>query len=360
MIIDVHHHYLPQQYFDEIESLLPPGIEARRQDGLIAFVDRSDGYTYLKLSPRAWSDAQAQIAAMDAAGIDHALLSSSCFQDWMTIEAARVINDGTAAVVARYPDRFSGMISVPPDGGMQMVEEIRRAHGELGLCAINITATHKDRYPDDGDFRLLLQTAADLDLPVFVHPSFRGPVRESMDKWSLERTLGKAVDMNLAIARLLYSGALAELPSLRMVFGHLGGSFPLTRKRLFFSPPGVVAAPDFDYAALLKRVYFDTAPSVWQSTAEVECAAEILGAGQLMLGSDYPLSNDQAQVLRLSVEHVRSASLSEQDKEAILSRTAVNVFKLGRLCGAGSGCCPVDQEKEAAERVLRSYSEPSR
>jgi predicted TIM-barrel fold metal-dependent hydrolase len=354
MIIDVHHHYLPQRYFDEIESLLPPEIEARRQEGLIAFVDRNDGYTYLRLNPRAWSDAQAQIVAMDAAGIDHALLSSSCFQDWMTIEAARVINDGTAAVVAEYPGRFSGMISVPPDGGSQMVEEIRRAHTELGLCAINISATHKDRYPDHDDFRLLLRTAAELELPVFVHPSFRGPVRESMGQWSLERTLGKAMDMNLAVARLLYSGALAHLPALTMVFGHLGGSFPLTRRRLFFSPPGVVAAPDFDYATLLKRVYFDTAPSVWQSPAEIECAVEILGGDQLMLGSDYPLSNDQAQVLRLSVDHVRAASVSEEHKEAILSRTAVKVFKLGHLCGPSSGCCPGDPDEGAAQRVLRS------
>jgi predicted TIM-barrel fold metal-dependent hydrolase len=331
MNIDVHHHYLPQAFFDHIEDLLPPEIEARRDGTSIMLVDRSDGYVYLRLDPRHWSDPAARLAHMDAAGIDHAILSCSCFQDWMTLPAARVINDGTAALVARFPDRFSGMISVPPDGQAEMVEEMRRARG-LGLCAVNITATHKDRYPDHEAFRLLLQTAAKLDLPVFVHPSFRGPVRPSMDRWSLERSLGKPVDLTIGVARLLYSGVMTELPSLRMVFGHLGGDLPLMRRRLFFGLEGVVNVPAQDYEALLERVFVDTAPSVWQSPAEVGCAAKLLGAGQMMLGSDYPLSAERTDVLRLAVEHVREAGLDAEDEEAILSRTAARVFRLPGGC----------------------------
>lgn len=331
MNIDVHHHYLPRAFFDRIEELLPPGIEARRSGSAIALIDRADGYVYLRLEPADWSDVHAQLADMDAAGIDHAILSSSCFQDWMTLEAARVINDGTAELVKAHPTRFSGMISIPPDGGATMVEEIRRARS-LGLCAINISATHKDRYPDHEAFRLLLETAAELDLPVFIHPSFRGPVREAMKQWSLERSIGKPLDMALGIARLIYSGAMTELSNLRLVLGHLGGDLPLLRKRLFFGPEGVVAAPGQDYASILRRVYFDTAPAVWQSPAEVECAARLLGPGQLMLGSDYPMSNERLDVLRMAVEHIEASDIGEDDKGKILSATAVGVFKLGKLC----------------------------
>lgn len=332
--IDVHHHYLPQAFFDRIEDLLPPGIEARRAGTAIALVDRADGYLYLRLEPATWSEVQGRLAAMDAAGIDHAILSSSCFQDWMTLEAARVINDGTAALVQAHPARFSGMISIPPDGGAAMVDEIHRARG-LGLCAINISATHKDRYPDDAAFALLLQTAADLDLPVFVHPSFRGPVRASMQDWSLERSVGKPLDMSLAIARLAYSGRLGQLPRLRLVLGHLGGDFPLLRRRLFFGPPGVVAAPQQDYEAMLQRVFFDTAPSVWQSATEVACAARLLGPGQLMLGSDYPMSSERLDVLGMAAGHVESAGLGNEEREKILGRTAMGVFRLARACGCG-------------------------
>jgi predicted TIM-barrel fold metal-dependent hydrolase len=331
MLIDTHHHYLPKKYFDEIETYLPPTISVRRDGDVLIFVRRDDNFTILRIDPHLWSDAESQLKALDASDITHAIVSASCFQDWMTPEGARVCNDGTAELVKRYPDRFSGMISVPPDGGDDMIREIRRARNELGLCAINITNTHKDRFPDHQDFRLLLSTAADLDIPVCVHPSWYGPILTYLDKWGLERSVGKSSDMNLAIARLLFSGVFNEFPNLRMQFSHLGGSLPITLRRLFFGPPGWLSAPDFDYKTLLKRVFVDTAPGMWLSSTEVEFTAKILGADQLMLGSDYPLSNDPTGVIRLSVDHVRLSELKQHEKDKINYRNAIGFFGLQKL-----------------------------
>ena len=150
------------------------------------------------------ADSDLQLRLMDAAGIDHAVLSTATYQDWMTIAAARIVNDGTAELVRRHPDRFSGVISVPPDGGAEMVDEIRRARG-LGLCALTITTAPRGPYPDGAEFRSFLETAAEMDLPVFLHPSWSSPL-PGMDRWNLERSLGKATDMTLGIANLMYSG----------------------------------------------------------------------------------------------------------------------------------------------------------
>lgn len=348
MIIDVHHHFIPRRFFDEMQDLLPDDIEVVWDKGTVAGRDRTSGYTYTPIKhPDAWHSADIQLRAMDAAGIDHAVVSSACYQDWMTVKAARVINDGTAELVRGHRARFSGMISVPPDGGEEMVAEIKRAR-DLGLCAINLTTTHRGRYPDHADFRLLFETAAAENLPVYVHPSWRTPL-PGMDRWDLDRGIGKPTDLTLSIANLMFSGHFAELPNLRMLFAHMGGSLPVVLRRLFFGQPGWLAVPDYDYKALLKRLFVDTAPGMWWSPEDIEALSLILGVDQMLLGSDYPLSNDPAGVLKLAVHNVQGTSLSEADKAKIFGRNAIELFGLHHLSEeatlaghhhvAGSGCC---------------------
>jgi predicted TIM-barrel fold metal-dependent hydrolase len=330
LIIDVHHHFLPKRFFDNMQALLPPDIEVVWEKGSVAGRDRGTGYTFTAIrNPACWYDANLQLSAMDEAKVDHAVLSAACYQDWMTIQAARVINDGTAELVSRHPDRFSGMISVPPDLGDDMVAEIRRAR-DLGLCAINLTTTHRGRYPDHEDFQLLFETATALKLPIYMHPSWHTPLAH-MDRWDLDRAIGKPTDLNLGIANLMFGGRFNDLPGLRMLFAHLGGSFLVTLRRLFYGQPGWLDVPDYDYPALLKRLFVDTAPGMWWSPIEIECAARIIGADQILMGSDYPLSNDPAAVLKLAVENVRGTNLLDSEKESIFGANAIALFGLHHL-----------------------------
>lgn len=347
MIIDVHHHYLPKRFFDD-QRLLPADMEAVWENGKVFYRYRESKRTVVPpMDPTWWHDEDKQLHAMDEAGVDHAVVSVACYQDWMTIEAARVINDETAAMVARHPDRFSGMASVPPDGGDAMTEELKRAR-ELGLCAVNITTAHRGRYPDHPDFRRLFETAAQLHLPVYVHPSWVTPL-PGMERWDLDRAIGKPTDLTLAIANLMFAGHFQDLPQLRVLFAHLGGSFPITMRRLFHGPKGWLRVPDYDYAALLKRLYIDTGPGMWWSPAEIEASADIVGATQMLLGSDYPLSQDPVGLLKKAVHNVLGTGLPQDDKAWIAGGNAIKLFGLkhlpegAKLIGhrhvPGTGCC---------------------
>jgi len=328
--IDVHHHFLPKAFFEQSDALLPSHMEALWNDGRVVYRERDTGHAVTPpLDPILWHDANLQLRHMDAAGIDHAVLSSACYQDWMTIDAARIINDGTAALVRAHPGRFSGMISVPPDGGEAMVSEIERAC-DLGLCAINITTTHRNRYPDHEDFRQLFETASEMDLPVYVHPSWRTPL-SNMERWDMERAIGKPTDLSICIANMMFSGRFHDLPGLRMLFAHLGGTLPMTMRRMFHGQPGWLNVPDYDYPLLLKRLYVDTAPAMWWSPVEIESAARILGESQVLLGSDYPLSNDPAELLKLAVANIAGTALSEEEKSRIFAGNAIELFGLTHL-----------------------------
>jgi hypothetical protein len=54
-------------------------------------------------------------------------------------------------------------------------------------------------------------------------------------------------------------------------------------------------------------------------------------AEQMLLGSDYPLSNDPAGVLKLAVNNVRGSALSEAQKHTICCGNALQLFGLERL-----------------------------
>lgn len=163
----------------------------------------------------------------------------------------------------------------------------------------------------------------------------------NMERWDLERAIGKPTDLNLSVANLMFNGTFNSLPRLRVLCAHLGGSLPVTLRRLFHGQPGWLGVPDFDYPRLLQRLYVDTAPGMWHSPAEVTAAASIIGAGQVLLGSDYPLSNDPAGVLRLAVRNVQDADLADEDKQRIFADNATALFGLGRLAGSAAESAPV-------------------
>src|SRR5690606_4774113 len=85
-----------------------------------------------------------RLADMDRLGIDVQALSPSpgqyfYFTDPETgRDAARIVNDGMADAVARHPDRFVGMGTVPLQNVELAIAEMRRCVKDLDLRGIEI------------------------------------------------------------------------------------------------------------------------------------------------------------------------------------------------------------------------------
>ena len=228
------------------------------------------------------------------------------------------------------------------------VSELANCLGTGAGSLLAMRGIYRDRYLDHEDFRLLFETAAALKLPVYVHPSWLSPL-PGLERWDLDRAIGKPTDLNIDICNLMFSGRVNDLPDLRLLFAHMGGSLPVTLRRLFYGQPGWLRVPDYDYPALLKRLFVDTAPGMWWSPVEIECAAQIIGADRMLMGSDYPLSHAPAEVLKIAVGNVAGADLPDAEKSKIFSGNAIALFGLQHLLinedrtrhrhAAGGGCC---------------------
>jgi predicted TIM-barrel fold metal-dependent hydrolase len=326
-VIDIHNHWMPMELLDTVERCLPANYRCERSDGRINIIDEF-GTKAQTIDQVAYGDVTMRLANMDAAGIDTALLSAGCYPSWITLEAARIFNDAGADLMKAHGGRLRPMAHVPPFGEDGIIEELERA-AKLGLPGVGITTNYRGRYPDEDEYMPFLRKAADLGLPVFIHAAGSPVHSEDLRKYNLTRSLGRALDHTLVAVRMLYSGIMADLPDLKVVFNHLGGTFFSTSKRYLDVPPDTPLPPG-GYRKLLERTLFDTAPSFFWSPVEIECAVRSLGAERIALGTDYPahpMRGDPA-ILHTGIDNIRNSAFTLEEKRLIAGGNAQRFYHL--------------------------------
>src|SRR5262245_7304671 len=134
---------------------------------------------------------EGRIRQMDADGIDMQLLLLSApgvqtLEEGLATELAAMANDRVSAASRKYPDRLAGLAAVAPQNPRNAALELQRAVRTLGLKGAVINSHTNGEYLDDKKFWPILECAAALDVPIYIHP--RDPSR------SEERRVGKERD----------------------------------------------------------------------------------------------------------------------------------------------------------------------
>jgi predicted TIM-barrel fold metal-dependent hydrolase len=314
-IVDAHHHWVPQAHIDTIERFLGEGETVQRGGG------RLDVYRngqYIQPVHEIAGDPAAHLADMDAAGVDAAIYSMAIWLEWLDLAGAREANDALAEIQQGSNGRIVGLAHVPPfaEGAER---ELERCVRELGFRGVNLTTHWQGVYPDEAAFRPLFRKIAELDVPVVFHASSIAGAFPQVDRDGTQ--FGRVMDMTYIVVRMLLGGLLEELPSLRIVLPQLGGSFWAIKRRIGF---GIWENALTRKAHLLERIWFDTAPGLWEE-GEVDFAIRNLGPSRMLLGSDYPV---QRNWMERCVRNVRSAQITEEEQQAVLGGNAAALFGL--------------------------------
>lgn len=318
MIIDSHHHWIPKEIMENIAKYLKPG-ERAVQDGEHLRILRGD-VDLMTLNPR-YSDIQLQLKEMDAAGVDIAIISTACWQQWNTMEMASKINDAMAELQEKHPHRIVGLAHVPPFGDGALVE-LERAVRYLGLKGATLTTNFDGKYPDDEAYRPFFKKAEELGIPIFFHAATHPLDYPILERYGVVRSLGRILDHTLAAIATLYKVA-RDFPNLKFLHGHLGGSFFIIKDRLL--DVQFYRVEDQPYEEMINRqFFFDTSPGRWKSY-HLECAAYNLGVDHILLGSDYPV---KARYMTDSVETLKQVRFSDEDKRKMMGENAAKLFKL--------------------------------
>lgn len=271
------------------------------------------------------SDVDATIAAMDRCGIALTALSiNDPGPEWFADDApavARTANDFIAAAVQRHPSRLFGLCTLPLLHMPAALAELDRCVHELGMRGILLYTNLAGRFPDEPEFRPLFARAAELRLPILLHPA-KPVTLDAVKAYEMTSGLGNMFEDTIALARLIMSGVLDELPDLQLVCPHLGGALPYLIGRLDHQTQVLKRGPKLRAAPseYLRRVWFDIVSPLPEA---MRFACDLLGTERLLFASDYPWV--QPEVILHAFD---SLALPPAPRDAILHGNARRLFRL--------------------------------
>src|SRR5205807_8970119 len=169
--------------------------------------------------------AEQRIADMDHMGIDIQAISPVPRQTYygadpdLGLATARALNDEIAEMCGRYPDRFTGLGTVPLQAPELALSELDRLHRSLGFRGIEIMTHVAGEDLSEPRFRPIFARCEELGLVVFMHPDGFTEAGRLRDHY-LANVIGKPLDSTVALQRLIFGGSFAASPRLTLVVAH--------------------------------------------------------------------------------------------------------------------------------------------
>jgi len=291
--VDVHAHFVPP-------SLAVAAANGNRWQGFdVGFTPRGsihvDDGTRSYTLPQ-WSSTDSiehRLQRMDAAGVDVQALSVT-WRLYMydapsakAIDNAARINADLAAIVSEHPDRFWGLVQLPLQDPAASIRELERWMSVDGFVGAAVGTDVDGVEWDDPSLLGVLEAAESLGALVFFHPADRRP-DPRLARFHLRNLIGNPLETTIAIAALVFGGALDRLPNARFCFAHAGGFAALGVGRF---DHGYRVRPEArEFAQLvpseyLRRLYFD---SITHSDLALRHLVDLVGADRVVMGSDDP------------------------------------------------------------------------
>jgi predicted TIM-barrel fold metal-dependent hydrolase len=276
-------------------------------------------------------DMNQRLAAMDSQAVDMEVLSMNPF--WygrdrdLAGKIVKLQNEKLAELCASKPDRFAGFASLTLQAPDLAVQELETAVKKQGLKGAAIGGAVNGEAFSDPKFHPVWAKAEELGVPLFIHPQGIPELNKRLagNGW-LTNAIAFPAETSIALSHLIFEGTFDRFPKLKVIAAHGGGFLPSYADRsdhaCLVGPKG--CNPEIKLqkqpTEYLKQIYFDSL--IFTPEAIRHLVAQV-GAGQVVLGSDYPYPW-QLQ----PVDHIfASTSLSDDEKADILGRTAAKLLQ---------------------------------
>ncbi|QPZ41121.1 amidohydrolase [Bacillus halotolerans] len=285
-----------------------------------------------------------RIEDMDKNGIQTSILSltqpgiEGITDPDRAVKLAKQMNDHAAEFfVSKHPDRFKAFAAVPLQDPEEAAKELERAVNELGFVGAlvngysNIGDENTAQYLDEPQVRPFWEKAAQLQVPVYLHPRIPLPNQQRIYE-GYEGLLGSAWGFGVETAthaiRLILNGLFDEYPDLTVILGHLGEGLPFTlprvEHRLRHQRPETHGNHQKAPTEYLRKNFYLTTSGVFRTQALIDTLLEV-GSDRILFSVDYPYE---------TMEEISSwfdqCPISETDRFKIGIENAASLFKLNR------------------------------
>ncbi len=329
-VIDIYTHIFPETFYKEMMRVAPQlGPIGKRLMGVKAIYDLDERFRQMDVA----GDGYCQIVSLPNPPIEDVASKSDA-----TL-LCRVANDAMAELCAKHKDRFPAFVAainmLDPE---QAVAEGRRAVKDLGARGFQIFTNVNGRPLDHADFEPVFAMAAELDLPLWMHPArtagdMTDYKSEAKSRYEMWWCFGWPYETSVAMCRLVFWGLFDRYPNIKIVTHHCGGFIPFYDGRV---GPGLEVlgsrTPDEDYSKVLpslkrphleyfKQFYGDTA--MFGGTSWFGTGYEFFGAEHIVFATDAPLGP-----IKSTIDALKGQGLAKPELDKILSGNAKRLLKL--------------------------------
>lgn len=278
--IDVHHHFAPPGYSQELKALMQGHAK--------------------------WS-VEATLEEMEKSGIATAFTSliNPGMQAWGADPAgsrkiARISNEYAAQLMRDYPGRFGSFASIPFPDIEASLREIGYAYDTLKADGIYLWTSYGGKLLGDPAFFPILAELNRRKAVIYTHPATPACCANIMPYISINAIEGP-VDTTRTMMSLIFQGGAAKFPDIKWIFSHSGGVTPfllsrfqreeVEKDRKNVLPNGLMHE--------LRKFHYDTAQGHHEGALKSLLA--VIPTSQILYGTDYPfwdgrrVSNDLAK-----------------------------------------------------------------
>jgi aminocarboxymuconate-semialdehyde decarboxylase len=317
MKIDVHNHAIPETVLELLrrEPLYGVTLTGTRWRGGV--------HVDFDVVP-SFAEPAAKLRELEAKGLDAAVVSVAPMVFYYHVDEeagermAVAANEGLAAFCAVAPDRLAWLATVPMQAPERAAAVLRDA-AAAGCVGVEVGTGVAGRRLDEDEFEPFWAAAAELDLPVTLHPAYTEGVNPALAPFYLENVLGYPFDTTIAIERLICAGVLDRHPRLRIVLVHAGGYFPYQAGRLRHARtvrPELADSPA-DLLCHLDRLFFDI---ITHDPLALEFLVRRVGRDQVVMGTDLPFDMappEPMSLLRAAVDDDVARAIAETNPSAL-------------------------------------------
>lgn len=267
-----------------------------------------------------------RISSMDANNISFQIVSHG--PGSLSATECRSANDQLSHLIKQNPDRFAGFAVLPVDDPAACAEELSRCITELGFVGALIdNHSSKGTYYDEAGYLPLFQTAAELSVPIYLHPTwpttsmlstlYTGNFPTSATQSISASAFGWHSDVATHILRLFACGLFDRVPNLKLIIGHMGEMLPFMLARI--NQLSVRWAPS---ARTFQQVYDE---NLWITTSgnwsvdPMACILRNTKIERILFSVDYPFGRNEDGV-RFMQELEESGLVDRKGLEMIAFR----------------------------------------
>jgi predicted TIM-barrel fold metal-dependent hydrolase len=331
-IIDWHNHWLSPRVVEALSRRSkPPRITLNDKGEKVFTGSTAPGALAPLTLATGFTSVDERLRHLDTNGIERQVISwPTTFGTDAALSAEEAVplwkayNEDLSKLVAKHPDRLTGLAILPTSDIAWAAQELERAHNELGLIGATLPVGAFHSLEGANRLAQIFEVAQKHRSHIYLHTGaasagFPGQFAPAPTDSAFARFgVNAGWSFASAIVTLTLTDFLKPYPDVTIQAAMLGGAIAFHTE---FIEHGVArAGNNINVKAALSRVYVDTGV-FGRGPRAVALAVQALGADRILFGSDYPLVP-----IDVTLEAIQRADIRKADREKILTTNGLELF----------------------------------